>query len=114
MRMRTLQLLQSILLIEWIIVPILGIYIWIKIGFLSAVLFIIIWLIVDKVWDWISGLTIARIGKIEEGRMSEQEALYKATAGEVPERMAFMMIVDLLVTLLIPWLVGGFFIGWFQ
>jgi hypothetical protein len=46
--------------------------------------------------------------------VSEREALWRATSGEVPGRIAFMMIVDLLGTLLIPWVVGGFFLGWFQ
>jgi hypothetical protein len=59
MKMSTLQATQSILLIDWVIVPALGIWIWVKHSFFSAVLFVIIWLIVDKVWDWLTGLLIA-------------------------------------------------------
>jgi len=114
MKMSTLQATQSILLIQWVIVPALGIWIWVKSGFFMAVLFIIIWLIVDKVWDWLTGLLIAGAGRIEEAKVSERDALARVTSGEVPGRMAFMMIVDLLGTFLIPWVVGGFFLGWFQ
>jgi predicted Na+-dependent transporter len=114
MKMSTLQATQSILLIQWVIVPALGIWIWVKSSFLSALLFVIIWLIVDKVWDWLTGLLIAGAGRIEEGKVSEREALERVTSGDVPGRMAFMMIVDLLGTFLTPWVVGGFFLGWFQ
>lgn len=111
MKMSTLQATQSILLIQWVIVPALGIWIWVKSGFLSALFFVIIWLIVDKVWDWLTGLLIARAGRIEEAKVSEREALERVTSGDVPGRMALMMIVDLLGTFLIPWVVAGFFLA---
>lgn len=80
-----------------------------KTGFFSAVLFVIIWLIADKVWDWLTGLLIVGAGLI---KASEHEASQMDISGEVPGRMAFMMIVDLFGTLVLPWVVAGFFLGW--
>ena len=110
MKMSSLQATQRILLINWVIAPSLGIWIWVKSAFFSAVLFIIIWLIADKVWDWLTGLLIAGAGRI---KASEHEAFQMEISGEVPGRMAFMMIVDLLGTFVLPWIVAGFFLSWF-
>ncbi|MEW5994058.1 MAG: hypothetical protein AB1744_06645 [Candidatus Zixiibacteriota bacterium] len=110
MKMSSLQATQRILLINWVIVPALGIWIWVKSGLFSAVLFVIIWLIADKVWDWLTGLLIAGAGRI---KASEHEAFQMEISGEVPGRMAFMMIVDLLGTFILPWVVAGFFLGGF-
>lgn len=111
MKMKSLQATQSILLINWVIAPALGIWIWIKDSFFRAALFVIIWLIADKVWDWLSGLLIAGAGRI---RTNEDEAFRMEISGNVPGRMAVMMIVDLLGTLLLPWVVAGVMLGWFQ
>ncbi len=110
MKMSSLQATQSILVVNWVIAPALGIWIWVKGGFFSAVLFVIIWLIADKIWDWLTGLLIAGAGRI---KASEHEAFQMEISGEVPGRMAFMMIVDLLGTFILPWVVAGFFLGWF-
>ena len=110
MKMSSLKATLRILLINWFIAPALGIWIWVKSGFLSAILFVVIWLIADKVWDWLTGLLItgaARIGA------NEDEAFEIEISGEVPGRMASMMIVDLLGTFLLPWVVAGFFLGLF-
>ena len=110
MRMSSLLTTPRILLINWFIAPALGIWIWVSNGFFMAVLFVAIWLTADKVWDWLTGLLIAGAGRIGA---SEQEASQMEISGEVPERMAFMMIVDLLGTFILPWVVAGFFLGWF-
>jgi len=110
MKMSSLQATQKILLINWVIAPALGIWIWVKSGLFSAVLFVIIWLIADKVWDWLTGILIAGAGRI---KASEHETFQMEISGEVPGRMAFMMIVDLLGTFLLPWVVAGFFLSWF-
>jgi len=110
MKMSSLLATQHVLLINWVIVPVLGIWIWVKNRLFSAVLFVIIWLIADKVWDWLTGLLIAGAGRI---RASEHEAFQMEISGEVPGRMAFMMIVDLLGTFILPWVIAGFFLGWF-
>jgi uncharacterized membrane protein len=101
---------QALLLLNWVIAPGLGIWIWVKNGFLSSVLFVIIWLIADKIWDWLTGLLIAGVGRI---KASEHEALQMGISGQVPGRMALMMIVDLLGTFVLPWIVAGLFLGWF-
>lgn len=110
MKMSSLQTTQCILLINWVVAPVLGIWIWVKSGFFSAVLFVITWLIADKVWDWLTGLLIAGAGRI---RANEHEAFQMEISGEVPGRMASMMIVDLLGTFILPWVIAGFFLGWF-
>jgi hypothetical protein len=110
MRMSSLLATPRILLINWFIAPALGIWIWVSSGFFMAVLFVAIWLIADKAWDWLTGLMITGAGRIGA---SEHEASQMEISGEVPERMAFMMIVDLLGTFILPWVVAGFFLGWF-
>lgn len=110
MKMSSLQATPSILLINWLAAPALGIWIWIKNGFFSAVLFVIIWLIADRVWDWLTGLLIVGAGRI---KANEREALQMVIADEVPGRMAFMMIVDPLGTFILPSVVAGFVLGWF-
>lgn len=109
MKMSSLKATQSILLINWLIAPSLGIWIWVKSGLFSAVVFVVIWLIADKVWDWVTGPLIVGIGRI---KASEDEAVEMEISGEVPRRMAIMMIVDLLGTFILPWVVAGFFLGW--
>ncbi len=109
MKMSSLKATQSILLINWFIAPALGIWIWVKSGLFSAAIFVVIWLIADKVWDWVTGLLIAGAGRI---KASEDEAFEMEISGEVPGRMAFIMIVDLLGTFILPWVVSGFFLGW--
>ncbi len=106
MKMSSLLRTQHILRVNWIIAPALGIWIWAQRGFFNAVLFIIVWLLVDKVWDWLTGLLItgtARIGA------NEEEAFEMARSGEVPKRMACMMIVDLVGTVILPWVIVGLF-----
>jgi uncharacterized membrane protein len=110
MRMSGLLVTQRILLINWVIAPALCIWIWIDSGFFRAASFVIIWLISDNVWDWLTGLMINRVGRIGA---NEHEASQMKISGEVPQRMAFMMIVDLLGTFMLPWVVAGFFLGWF-
>jgi len=108
MKMNSLLMTQRILLINWIIAPALGIWIWVKGGFLRAALFIIIWLIVDKVWDWLTEVLMANVSRIGA---NEEEAVEIETTGEVPTRLGSMMIVDLLGTLVLPWIIAGLFLA---
>ena len=109
MKMSNLLMIQRILLINWIIAPALGIWIWTKRGFFSAALFIIIWLIADKVWDWLTELLMANVARIGA---NEEEAFEMVTSGEVPARMASIMFVDLLGTLVLPWIIAGLFLAY--
>ena len=108
MKMSSLLMTQRILLINWIIAPSLGIWLWIKSGFLIAALFIIIWLIVDRVWDWLTKVLMANVARIGA---NDEEAFEMETSGEVPARMASIMIVDLLGTLVLPWIIAGLFLA---
>jgi len=104
MKMSSLLITQRILLINWVIAPALGIWIWAKRGFFSAALFIIIWLIVDKVWDWLTELLMVNVARIGA---NEEEASEIETYGEVPTRITSIMVVDLLGTLVLPWIIAG-------
>ena len=103
---------QKILLINWVVIPALGIWIWITSGFFNAVLFVIICLVADKIWDWLTGLLIIGAGRIGGG--GHEGIQMQISESEVPGRVAFMMIVDLLGTLILPWIVTGFFFGWYS
>jgi len=107
MKMSSLLSAQRILLSNWVIAPALGIWIWGKGGFFIALSFIIIWLIADKVWDWLTELLIAGAARIGA---NEEEAFEIEISGELPRPMVFMMIVDLLGTFTLPWVIGGLFL----
>ncbi len=109
MRMSSLKAAQGILLINWIIAPALAIWIWVTAAFLSAVAFVAIWLIADKVWDKLTEHLIAAAYRMAA---NESEAVQIQLTGEVPGRMASMMILDLCGTALLPWLVAAVFLGW--
>ena len=73
-------------------------------------LYFLAWLIADWVWDGLTGYMIAGVGDIGA---NDSEAIRMKLSGEVPGRMAAMMIVDLVGTLVLPWIVAGFFLNWF-
>lgn len=97
--------IQKILVVNWIVFPYLGMRIWINCGFLSAILFVIIWLSVDKVWDLLTGFLIGVTGGDEISVFELQ------ISGRVPVLVVLMMAIDILGTLLLPWVVAGFFLG---
>ncbi len=107
MKIRRLKATQKILRINWVVVPALGIWIWIKSGIFNAIVFVIIWLVADKIWDWLTRLLTAGAGRIGA---SEYEEFQMQISGEVPGRMAFMMIFGLLGTFILPWVVAGLLI----
>jgi len=109
MKIGNLLATQRLLLINWILAPGLAIWVWIRCGLLSAGLFLVIWLIADRVWDWLTGHLIAAATRI---KASEWKAFQMSISGKVPKRMAFMMIIDLMGTLVLPWITAGFFLRW--
>lgn len=111
MQLEQLKQLQTTLLINWFAAPVLGIWIWFKIGFFSAVVFVTIWLVADKLWDWLTGILIKAAWS---GGSSENELLELNDGGEVPIPAASMMIIDLLGTLALPWAIAGYFLDWFS
>ena len=110
MKMTSMLKTQKILLVNWVVVPILGILVFGKLGFFKVVLFILAWLVIDKIWDWFSGLLIAGAGGVGG---NEDEVLKMKFLDEVPGRVALMMAVDTIGTLLVPWIVAGLLLGWF-
>jgi hypothetical protein len=111
MNLSTLKSFQTALLLNW---PIgLGLAIWVfsQTGFLKACLFVVAWLVLDKAWDVLTGLLIAGAGAIGA---NEHEAMLMEVAGEVPARMAAGMLLDLAGTLLLPWLIAGYFLKWYS
>lgn len=100
--------MMAILLINWPVAIGLAVWIFILSGLFNALLFVAAWIILDKVWDVITGVLIAGAGAV--GANSQEEMLLE-TAGAVPARMAVAMILDLAGTLALPWLVAGYFLG---
>ncbi len=103
MRMNTLLASQRILLVNWIVGPGFAVLVGYKSGVASAVGFIIIWLIADKAWDWLTGVLIAIAGQKPSGDEESAAALY----GDIPPRVGLLMVTDLLGTLLLPWIIAG-------
>ena len=107
MNKKLLQSLQVILSINWIVIPALFVWIAFGVSFWLSLIFLVVWFIADRIWDWISGLLIVGAGAI-----SGQDPL-KIELGEVvPVGAALMMILDLVGALTIPWIVAGGFL-WF-
>lgn len=111
MNLTSLKSLQTILLLNWPIGIGLAIWVFVRAGFFSAVLFVIAWLTLDKVWDVLTGFLIAGAGAI--GANAQEEMLME-TVGVVPARMATAMIFDLAGTLALPWLIAGHFLRWYS
>ncbi len=109
MKMTSLQAGLKVLLVNWLVAPALGIWVWVKSDFLSCVAYFVIWLIADRVWDWLTRYLIAWAAP---NSASEEEALQTYLGGEAPQGMAFMMLVDLLGTLILPWIVAGLFLAY--
>ena len=55
MQFARLKALQQILLLNWIACPVLAIWVWVKAGLFAAVEFVFVWLILDAIWDWLTG-----------------------------------------------------------
>jgi len=60
------------------------------------------------VWDWLTEVLMANVARIGA---NEKEAFEMELTGEVPTRIASMMIVDLLGTFVLPWIIAGFFLA---
>ena len=101
-RMSRLQSFQKILLINWLIVPFLIVAVWFKLGFWHSVIFLVAWLVIDKLWDEISRILIE-----SAGRASSADPLYIQLEGAVPTWMAAAMIADIVITLLLPLVIAG-------
>lgn len=109
MKMSTLRAAQRILLINWFIAPALGIWIWIKSGnLIIGGCYFIIWLFLDKAWDWFTEILMAGVARV--GANEEEEFEAWVSSEEVPIRLASMMIVDLLGTFILPWFIAGLFL----
>jgi len=100
--MSRLQSFQKILLINWLIVPFLIVAVWFKLGFWHSVIFLVAWLVIDKLWDEISRILIE-----SAGRASSADPLYIQLEGAVPTWMAAAMIADIVITLLLPLVIAG-------
>lgn len=110
MKFSSLKLLQATLLLNWPVGIAFALWILVKAGLLNAVLFLVAWVVLDKLWDVISGLLIAAASAIGA---NEYEEIAMEVAGVVPMRMAIGMIVDIAGTLVLPWAVGSYFLKWF-
>ena len=110
MQMSSLKSTQRVLLLNWLVAPGLAIWIWWQRGFLRAVVFVFLWLIADKIWDWVTNFLILGASRLG---VNKSQALEIGITRNVPISMAATMLLDLIGTLTLPWLIAGFFLGWF-
>ena len=78
-------------------------------GFFKGLGFFIFWLLADWVWGKATSMLLG----IVSGSMSDYGQYKAAVYGEAPFRVTFVMFVDVLGHLFVPWLVGGYYLGWF-
>ncbi len=107
--MRAALSFQKLLLLNWLVAPALCLVVMFQTGFFKGLGFLIFWLFADWVW----GKVIAMLLGIVSGSMSEYGQFKAAVYGEVPFRVGFVMFVDVIGHLIVPWLVGGYYLGWF-
>jgi hypothetical protein len=93
--------LHRALALNWGVVLGLAAWIWTHEGPRAALWFLVIWLVAEQAWKRAAGF-LARREPIEPG-----------PADEVPGGLAFLFALDVAVTLLLPWLVAGVFLGWY-
>jgi len=106
--MEKLQRFQIVLLANWLIVPALAISIWRWISITKAFAFLVVWLVVDRLWDAVSDRLIVAAGKASGGT----DPLRIELTGELPIGMTSMMILDLVVTFALPTAVALLFFVW--
>ena len=107
------ELLQSLAVIQsvnWVVIPALFLWIAFGVSFWESIGFLVVWMIADWIWNGVSEWLIKGAGAIG---FSQQDAIKMELEAIVPTRMAIMMMVDLVVTLAIPWIVAGYFLQWF-
>ncbi|HBJ82351.1 MAG TPA: hypothetical protein DDZ88_00420 [Verrucomicrobiales bacterium] len=107
--MRGVLSFQKLLLLNWLIAPALCLTVMFRIGFIKGVLFFILWLGADWIWEKMTSMLLGMVS----GSLGDYGQFKAAMYGEIPFRMALVMIVDVLGHLAVPWLVGGYFLGWY-
>ena len=106
--MRAALSFQKLLLLNWLVAPGLCLAVMIRTGFIKGVGFFILWLFVDWLWGKVTSMLLVMVS----GSMSDYGQFKAAVYGEVPFRVAFVMFVDVIGHLVVPWLVGGYYLGW--
>lgn len=110
MKMESVSKLPAIQIINWVGVPILVIWIAVKVSVISAILFIILWLVIDKLWDILTDFLLNAVASIDD---SKNEKTYMSQSENIPNKMSGMMIIDVLITVAIPWFIAGIFLKWY-
>lgn len=110
MKFGTLLSLQPVLLINW--VAFIGLPAWIAVrsGFASALGFSVLWLVLDRVRDFVTRLIMVGAEKVGT---TEYQVPVDPAAREVSTLLALAMLIDFIATLLLPWVLAALFLGWF-
>ena len=107
--MRGVLSFQKLLLFNWLIAPALCLIVMFRVGFVRAVLFFVLWLIADWAWCKLTSMAL----HAASGSLGDYQQFKASMYGEIPFRMVFVMIVDVLGHLAVPWLVAGYLLGWY-
>jgi len=106
----SLKRIQLVLLLNWIVAPALGVLVWVERSLLSAIGFLVVWLIADGTWDWVTDRLILRSFAFGS---SEEQLFGSNMRREISLLSATTMLADTLGTLALPWVAAGFFLEWF-
>lgn len=85
--------------------------VFIEAGFLKVVLFVGLWLILDKIWDLATSAILAGVGYVCEADAQALEFEFEFM-GSVPWWAVVITVVDTLGTLAVPWAVAGYLLSW--
>ncbi len=110
MKVDSLRSVPAILILNWIGIPMLSIWVLIKEGIIKTVLYLISWWVIDTLWDKLSDFLILCVGKIGS---NAQEEIQFGSSEEIPIRVVFMMVTQVLINLVLPWFIAGYFLHWF-
>jgi hypothetical protein len=106
MELNKLTRFQSILVLNWLILPALALWIWVSSGFFNVILFGVVWWITDSVWNWLSNFFLDVSGKVSAKNMTD----VFGSKGRVPASIVVATMVDTAGQLAIPWIVASFFL----
>lgn len=91
-----------LLLMTIFVVPALAIWIWAKIGFIKAALFVIVYIGSAVLWNMVMGTVIS----LSQRLRSNLHLLVRISIT--------LLIFSILVNVAMPWIVAGFFLGWIR
>ncbi len=99
---------------NWIIIFILFLYICSKNGFGSGIFYLCISIVVGKIMNYIYDILSQRFIEKANELDDSNELTVSEKIEWVRKRGSIFLIVTILAAIIAPWVLAGFFLGWFN